>query len=171
MAYFHLVMGFSNPIAGSFVDGKVRVRATIQEDFIPGGPEITNELKLIKVSRPTKSYIEGLPLEQQVLLEFEEPFNNAKGDITVEYISGLYGNYFEPVLPFTHTFTPTAMPFRPVPRALETVPLGENHSLRIDYIESTSNTYKDTDIARIQRLTVNDSTVQIELNYVGQIKP
>lgn len=169
MAYKHVLLVFDKPITGIFDADVVDIDIIINDKFIPTiQPEITYTT-IKNISRPSESMYEGYDVNNQVLIELDEPLNNCVGDITVSYKAGFLGSYGEPVLPFENIFTPSEM--QPVYLLRDYSRLGYSNtpSTKLNYINKSSVSSDDKNTAALQ--TVTYGAITVSLNYVGQIKP
>lgn len=169
MAFNHMVMIFNTPVIGVFDLDVIKLKAYYTSTVGPTGPKQERLLTLTKIKNPTSSFLEGVDLNKQVLLEFDECFNNAIGTIRVEYESGLVGWYGEPVEPFVKEYTPLEMPYKPEPYNVENTKFGaKGCNLNLHPITWFSKDHGEG-TAILDAIEAKGCTLNIL--YVGEIKP
>lgn len=165
--YRHILLVFNKPVIGDFQN--VNVKCSMLDILVPNKKPVHTVLNTVRVYNPSESYAGNIPLNRQVIIELDGILNNVDGDILVEYISGLYGEYMEPVLPFSKYFTPTEMPNVPTLSCIDNIYIEDNNTIYTDKINNSQLDSDSTGTATVSSLQYYDSYTVLE--YIGQIKP
>ena len=168
MAYKHILMIFDRPVVGSFEVDKVNMTVSFNEPIIPGGPTENITLNVVSIGRPEVG-IEGASLSKQVLIQVDDVLNMADGDITVKYVSGLFGSSGEAVMPFTESFKPLPMPDYYRPRAYEGFNISNKYNMKLNSIDKVNLEQTDVPIAKLPGIVTGIGAITI--TYVGEVKP
>ena len=162
--YNKLLMAFDKQVV---VSGEFEVNVEINESYIGCSWVQKTSLNATNIYNPSDdTYGDKRKL---IIVELEDCINNAVGDITVRFISGLSGNTGMAVQPFEMSFTPTSMPEYALLRAADGIRVTklQDTSLIKPINKTSNNTNEDTCIISI----MTNKILTCSLSFVGQINP
>lgn len=167
--YKHIVLVFDKPI-GSI--SNATITAIINKKVAYNSPVMQFKLAPKEVFIPDVAPIQGYAANRQVCLLFDEPLNNAVGNISIEYKSGIYGVYNEAVNPFIKEFTPSEMELINEPSVYENiyVSMPTSGSTRNSLIVNSAAPSIINDYAVLGTL-IKDERGTTTKQYVGSIVP